>query len=122
MLLNKIFQEEGIVDIIYEYKCGISYRKMSKIVLNNFEIQDKQVLYQLTEYFCHLLENNKVDNKNSVYIRIYLKKINRILHKEKTLMSLFRTNYPSIHNKIRNTMKDLEKINNINYLIIYHAL
>ena len=48
--------EPGIIDIIYDYHCGIGYRKLKKIINNNFnQVKNNKTLIELTEYLSSCL-------------------------------------------------------------------
>ena len=125
-MLNTIFSEKGIIDIIYQYSCGISYRCLENSVRKNFENNNEQVNKNLTDYFYKILSKNIIKN-NEMQVSFHLRHISRLVHNQNNigLRMLFRQKKnhtdSGICNKITNVINDIETKTNIKYKYMFYA-
>jgi len=121
-----IITELGIIDFIYEYNCGISYRQLRKIVEKCFEefyLNEDKILY-LVNYFILILSKGWFDIEGSVFhIRIYLRRISSIVAGRRGIKKLmYKNNHShSLYKAINNVMRDIEKKNGNKYMVLFHG-
>lgn len=120
-LIDNGITENGIINIIYQYTCGISYNKLSKIInkhINSLNVKN------VIEYFIEILQKSKrYEDKH--FIKINLKTLNRkIQNRRNTLKSLFNHQIKStdnIVNIVNEIFIEIKKINQNIYIIEYYA-
>ncbi len=82
--MNQIFPEKGIIDIIYQYVCGISLRQLDKLIRKHIidkkcEEYDDKIYKRLGGYFMKILSINNINDDEERYVKIYLRHINRLI-------------------------------------------
>ena len=128
--MEEIITEDGVLDIIHEYVCGIKYRKLSKIVRKHFEIfaktESEKMYKNVTEYFYDILSKAQENPNNQFHVRIKLRELSRIItNKNRSTLGmrlLYKYSHEhSLFNAIDNVLKEIGKINNNTYTLLYYA-
>ena len=126
-MLSKIFNEKGIIDIIYEYNSGIGVQKLRKIINKNFYQFNPNILIleELTQYILKILSKGfSKNNRGNIYIKIYIKKISGIISGKTGLYRLlmYKHNHEhSLYLAIEKTINDIQNIFNNKYTLITYG-
>lgn len=134
MILNDLLVETGLIDIVYEYSCGISYRFLNKVVRKNFKkIVEKsddhfEEIYQnLVQYFFRVFSRAQIDedDNKTIHIQIFLRHVSRLLSNKKDIgirMLLNKNrNSDGLYSTIEDMIKEIEIKSNLFVSNIYFA-
>lgn len=117
-------EEKGIIDLIYLYSSGIQYRKLYKIIEQNFydfKLSQK-INEKITDFFIKILSKGQYKN-DKLYLIINIKRLSGIISGRRglELQLMYKHNHDhSLHNIIDKVLKDIEmNSDNIHNVMFY---